>query len=650
MPLQHLTNIRKRLNAASRKAAVKGSYAIPSLWSLSNSPNPANPAKSGGGTLQVDPFEFFDEALGRIEREPRSPIAGSPRGEWSRDAVIYNMFVRSTCAFDHDQNGKLDLPSNSSGWKETGTFLKAIALLPYVKSLGANVVHLLPITSIGSDGNKGTLGSPYAIKNPYELDRNLGEPNLGLGPEEEFKAFVEAAHHLGIRVVVEFVFRTSAKDGDWVKEHPEWFYWIKAEVRDRPPGSADESAYGPPLFTKEEMGEILKAVEEERFGSLPPPHKEFLELFTIPPAKSSIKLKGGRYLGVLPEHATVRIPGAFADWPPDDGQPPWGDVTFLKMYEHPDFNYIAYNTIRMYDSRLASEENINKPLWKKVADIIPYYQQNFGIDGVMIDMGHALPMQLKKEMISRARAIDPDFAFWDENFSVDAKSVEEGYSAVIGYVWSDLHHPDKLISLLRRFALEGYPIPFFATPESHNTPRAAMREGGMAYSRFAWAISNFIPAIPFIHSGFELSEKFPVNTGLDFTSKDLKNYPSASLPLFSQFAYDWTSRDEMTDWVRRVSAIRAKYRDLVVDHSPGSFRYVDTDNSSIVCFLRHSPQVKHQLCVAANPDMRLSQPFSLTLPPGSPAPIDLLSGEMLIHRDGSLKANLEPGQVILVEL
>src|SRR2546425_11953558 len=91
----------------------------------------------------------------------------------------------------------------------------------------------------------------------------------------------------------------------------------------------------------------------------------------------------------------------------------------------------------MYDSRLAREEYVNKPLWKKVADIIPYYQQTFGIDGVMIDMGHALPMQLKKEMIRRARGIDPDFAFWDENFSVEEKSVKEGYNAVIGYQRSE---------------------------------------------------------------------------------------------------------------------------------------------------------------------------------------------------------------------
>ena len=59
---------------------------------------------------------------------------------------------------------------------------------------------------------------------------------LGLGAEAEFAGFVEAAHHLGLRVVLEFVFRTAAKDAVWASEHPEWFYWIRADVPDREAG------------------------------------------------------------------------------------------------------------------------------------------------------------------------------------------------------------------------------------------------------------------------------------------------------------------------------------------------------------------------------------------------------------------------------
>ncbi|MDL1894531.1 alpha-amylase, partial [Sphingobacteriales bacterium CHB3] len=200
----------------------KFKYTVPSLW-LSDEGTPKRVA--------VSPFDFFLDAVRKAKKAKQPPKPKATGGEWSRNAVIYNMFVRTTTAFDHDGNGKLDLPANSQGFRETGTFLKAIAMLPYIKRLGANTIHLLPITSIGHDGNKGTLGSPYAIRNPYELDENLSEPALGLDAKTEFKAFVEAAHNMGFRVVVEFVFRTAAKDADWVKEHPEWMYWIKEEIQ-----------------------------------------------------------------------------------------------------------------------------------------------------------------------------------------------------------------------------------------------------------------------------------------------------------------------------------------------------------------------------------------------------------------------------------
>jgi hypothetical protein len=641
--MKHLTLVSKALQG--REDEFKDTtYFIPRLWSESIG------KKSNQKLVKVNPIQYFLEAVHFIEQTPKQKISTPKSYNWTRDAVIYNIFIRTTCAFDHNQNGKLDLPVNTDGWRETGTFLKAIALLPYIKSLGANTIHFLPITSIGTDGNKGTLGSLYAIKNPYELDPNQSEPNLGVGVEEEFKALVEAAHHLGIRVVVEFVFRTSARDGDWVKEHPEWFYWIKESVEDRKPHDHDAHHYGAPIFTHDELQRIKHAVEEKRFDQLIPPHEVYREMFTTPPKKNSIMKENGKYIGVLGDGTRVRIPGAFADWPPDDNQPPWGDVTYLKMYDHPDFNYIAYNTIRMYDAHLAKPEHINKPLWDKIAGIIPHYQKSFGIDGVMIDMGHALPMELKLEIIRRAREIDPDFAFWDENFSVTEKSVQEGYNAVIGYCWSDQHHPEKFKRLVHRFATEGYPVLFFATPESHNTPRAAARDGGGKYSTYAWAINNFLPAIPFIHSGFELSETYPINTGLDFTKEELKKYPSDKLPLFSEYAYDWTNDNEFTEWVKIISQIRGKHHEIITNNDRNSFHWVETHHHHGIAFIRSSSITSQRLLVAANSDMHNEIHLSLHIDTLHPKIKDLLSEKEFPVSHHKLDIKLHSGQVMVFEI
>jgi hypothetical protein len=374
-------------------------------------------------------------------------------------------------------------------------------------------------------------------------------------------------------------------------------------------------------------------------------------MFTNPPSAQWVVKEDSRWIGLLDDGTRVRIPGAFADWPPDDAQPPWGDVTYLKLYDHPDFNYAAYNTLRMYDARLAQGPNVNRPLWERIAEIIPHYQHAFGIDGVMIDMGHALPMELKHDMIRRARAINPDFAFWDENFSVTAKSVQEGYNAVIGYQWADQHHPEKFKKMLRRFAHEGYPLAYFATPESHNTPRAAARPGGMRYSAFAWAVSCFIPAVPFIHSGFELGETLPINTGLDFTAEQIRELPSEKLPLFSAHAYDWTSKGNLVAWIRIVAEVRAKYRAMITDTAPESFHWHEPGERHLLAFTRRSRRPKRALFVAANADMEHPHELQMGVETRKRVLRDLLGASAPAKvTDGVVCLRLAPGQVFVAEL
>jgi len=630
--------LRRKQKETKRK---KFSYVVPSLW-ISGSGKPRK--------VKVNPYTFYLSAVRKAKRKIRGRRIQAPTGgEWSKDAVIYNMFVRTTAAFDHNDNGTLDLPVSSEGFRETGTFLKGIAMIPYIKRLGANTIHVLPVTSIGHDGNKGTLGSPYAIRNPYELDENLAEPSLSLDAKTEFRAFVEAAHNAGLRVVAEFVFRTAAKDADWVKEHPEWFYWIKEETLDRDPHTPDETRYGSPIFTREELERIHHDVREHQFDNLLPAHQIYRNFFTSAPNADVVLKEDGRYIGVLPERARVKVPGAFADWPPDDNQPPWGDVTYLRMYTHPDFNYIGYNTIRMYDTRLTQPQFVNRPLWDRIIGIVPYYQREFRIDGVMIDMGHALPMDLKAEMVKAARDVDPDFAFWDENFSITRKSRDEGYNAVFGFVWIDEHHPPRMKALCKRLASEGFPIPFFATPENHNTPRAASRRGGLQYAKWSWVINNFLPAIPFLHSGFELGEEYPINTGLDFTTEQLRQLPSERLPLFSEYAYNWLSKRQFTSWVAGVSAIRRRYARLIINTDPQTFMMLHDHNDHILAFARLSDSLKKRVAIIGNTDYHSRTTTAVRIDTSKKQLIDLLSREKFAVQDNHIHATLQPGQCLVFE-
>jgi starch synthase (maltosyl-transferring) len=617
------------------------SYAVPGLW-LDPTGSPAR--------RPVNPYRFFLDRIGWIETQPQEPlVTGGGGGEWSRHAVIYNTLVRAATGFDHDGDGEVGLDPIGDGWMETGTFLKAIATLPYVKNLGFNTIHLLPITAIGEDGHKGTLGSVYAIQNPYRLDPRLAEPALELDAETEFTAFVEAAHHLGLRVVVEFAFRTASRDADWVTEHPEWFYWIRADVPDRQAGELREDAYGPPIFTPEELAQIKEQVERRDFSDLIPPHPIYREMFTPPPRPENVHLDEGRWIGVLDDGTRARIPGAFADWPPDDTQPPWSDVTYLRLYDHPDFNYIAYNTLRMYDRRLAQPENRVEPLWERIVGILPHYQRSFGIDGVMIDMGHALPMALKQRMVDAARQINPDFAFWDENFAISRESRDEGYNAVIGNYWWMAYRPHKLVDeMLHTFDQRGYPIPFFTAPESHNTPRAAARPGGLPYARLIWALGCLLPTLPFCHAGFDIAETRPVNTGLDFESDELPDYPAERLPLFSQTAYAWEREPNLVAWIQRTLAIRARYADMIVAPDPATFELLWPENPHIRAVVRRRGEQAVGIIISL--DWRAAQPFHVRLPTGQSRLSDLLSDDEFSLEDGWLHAEFGPARCAIVAL
>jgi starch synthase (maltosyl-transferring) len=560
----------------ARRQRIVEPYFVPGLW-LDGVTTAA---------VQVDPYEFYHKRLSEIIGIQLEPLVqGSGGGEWSRRAIIYNLFPRVTAAFDHNNDGKLEL--RTDGWRETGSLLKCIALLPYIRNMGFNTVHLLPVTAVGQDGKKGTLGSPYAIRNPYQLDPNLDEPVLGLTPDQLFAGFVDAAHLLGVRVVLEFVLRTASKDGDWIAEHPDWFYWIKADVPDRiGRGTGRLGAYGSPVFPSSTLESLKAKVVAGDFKDLPVPSPVYRAMFTPPPRAEQVTLEAGRYVGVLDDGTKVRVPGAFADWPPDDNQPPWTDVTYLRMYDHPDFNYIAYNTLRMYDEALARPEYANGPLWDAVAGVIPHYQRQFGIDGVMIDMGHALPMALKQRIIASAREINPDFAFWDENFSIAQRSRDEGYNAVMGWWVMGAHEGDTIRNVVNQMAHGGFPIPFFAAPENHNTPRAASRAGGLAYAHFALALAITTPALPFILTGFELGETQPINTGLGFSSEQLAHLPAERLPLFSEWAFNWTRPDNLVKSVRHALKLRKTYEALLTDANPDTFLVGYSDNPAILAFSR----------------------------------------------------------------
>ena len=74
---------------------------------------------------------------------------------------------------------------------EEGTFAAAEAYLPVLKDMGVDIVWLMPISPIGVEARKGTLGSYYSI-----IDYKAVNPEFGT--MEDFDKFLATAHDLAL--------------------------------------------------------------------------------------------------------------------------------------------------------------------------------------------------------------------------------------------------------------------------------------------------------------------------------------------------------------------------------------------------------------------------------------------------------------------
>ncbi len=74
----------------------------------------------------------------------------------------------------------------------------------------------MPVQKIGEKNRKGSLGSPYSVKDYYSV-------NPEFGTLEDLKHFVNSVHALGMHVILDWVANHSAWDNNLVEEHPEWY-------------------------------------------------------------------------------------------------------------------------------------------------------------------------------------------------------------------------------------------------------------------------------------------------------------------------------------------------------------------------------------------------------------------------------------------
>ncbi|WP_457420727.1 alpha-amylase family glycosyl hydrolase [Roseateles sp. P5_E7] len=127
--------------------------------------------------------------------EPK-PYVHVQHPSWARNATLYQI--------------------NTRQFTPEGTLRAAEAQLPRLKNLGVDILWLMPIHPIGQVNRKGALGSPYAVSDYLAV-------NPELGTLADLKRFVDTAHSLGLKVILDWVGNHTAWDNVLVKSHPDWY-------------------------------------------------------------------------------------------------------------------------------------------------------------------------------------------------------------------------------------------------------------------------------------------------------------------------------------------------------------------------------------------------------------------------------------------
>ena len=94
---------------------------------------------------------------------------------------------------------------NIRQFSEEGTFGAFEKELPRLKSMGIDVIWLMPIHPIGELNRKGAMGSYYAVRDYKKVNPEFGDLN-------SFKSLVQSTHELGLKIIIDWVANHSSPD------------------------------------------------------------------------------------------------------------------------------------------------------------------------------------------------------------------------------------------------------------------------------------------------------------------------------------------------------------------------------------------------------------------------------------------------------
>lgn len=132
--------------------------------------------------------------------------------DWIKDAVVYEIFPRQYSA--------------------KGDFNSITNDLERLDKLGVTILWLMPIHPIGELKKKGTIGSPYAVRDYYGI-------NASYGTQADLQKLISVAHKHGMKVIIDIVANHTAWDSVMMKNKSFYTQNEKGEIISPVPDWAD---------------------------------------------------------------------------------------------------------------------------------------------------------------------------------------------------------------------------------------------------------------------------------------------------------------------------------------------------------------------------------------------------------------------------
>jgi len=330
--------------------------------------------------VQGDPaWRWYSNAGRRDHAVVVSPVD-------SRDINLYEMNVLNIESSDNTPLDSNDDFANRSTFEDLYNAPNAPHNasnrwdLDYLKNLGCNWLWFQPIHPIGVEGQSYYPGSPYAVKNFFEINPLMSVGNTRESAMLAFQGFVSAADNKGVGVMLDAPFNHTAPD-------------------------AEVSTVGTPLFGGSATTEIRNI--EARFYSQS--------------GNYGARASGAGNIAIAPDR------GDFGKWN-DVRDVFFGNYSALVSL-NPQDNGNYTNEGDFFDFANPNFDAVTRNVWKYFGEYTLYWldktgvpagsnlttQTTKGIDGLRADFGQGLPPQLWEYLINKTRTRKWNFVFMSES-------------------------------------------------------------------------------------------------------------------------------------------------------------------------------------------------------------------------------------------